>query len=81
MKTSLFILCAFFGKFATADYLTKGNSQSERVMVVESCDGVCDGEFPYGCAEDLDWPYKFMCGAGNICYYSYTEEDQGPFDE
>jgi hypothetical protein len=83
MKFLFFFLCGFLGKSATADYLTKGHSQ-QREMVAESCGGVCEGEFPYGCAENLDWPFKFMCAAGeagNICYYSYTEDDQGPYDE
>jgi hypothetical protein len=30
---------------------------------------------------NLDWPWKFMCAPNRRCYYSYTEEDDGPFDE
>ena len=45
-----------------------------------SCDGVCTGEWPYGCAEDLgDDIVKYGChGAG--CFY-LRENEQYPFDD
>jgi hypothetical protein len=45
------------------------------------CDGYCPGTFPYGCAENLDFPWKYMCEPGGGCYYSYDEDDDGPYDE
>jgi hypothetical protein len=47
----------------------------------QECDNYCDGEYPYGCADNLDWPWKFMCAPNNQCYYSYTATDAGPYDE
>jgi hypothetical protein len=47
----------------------------------EPCDEICDGEYPYGCDTRLDWPWKYMCAPNRRCYYTYTEDDEGPFDE
>jgi hypothetical protein len=48
---------------------------------MQPCEGYCNGEYPYGCADRLDWPYKFMCAPNRVCYYSYTANDPGPYDE
>jgi hypothetical protein len=57
-------------------------SQTSSMPVdTQACNNYCDGEYPYGCAENLDWPWKFMCAPNLQCYYSYTATDAGPYDE
>ena len=46
-----------------------------------SCDEVCSGEWPYGCAEDLgDDIVKYGCHAGAGCFY-LRENEEYPSDD
>jgi hypothetical protein len=46
-----------------------------------SCDNYCNGTYPYGCAENLDWPWKYMCEPSGTCHYTYTQNSTGPYDD
>jgi hypothetical protein len=46
-----------------------------------SCDGICPGSYPYGCAENIEGAVRYMCLPGGGCYYAKDEFDLGPYDE
>lgn len=46
-----------------------------------SCDNYCQGSYPYGCADALNWPWKYMCEPSGGCHYTYIENSTGPYDD
>lgn len=45
-----------------------------------TCDGYCNGRYPFGCAADIPGIAKYFCGQNGGCAYSADAFDPGPSD-